>query len=162
MPLTILCCLWQKFKSLNVDDLDIVVEPGIGWIELNEYLKPYGLFFPLDPGHWILFFLFISFNLEHFWWTMFLLFSYLELSHVTRCGISMQVCWIKQEVFSAKNRNNYRAAWKRHVLVVVQTPAILGQLSKIHLDVRRVWKMGRLQSLLQNLGVLLNGKKNPI
>ncbi|XP_064981280.1 D-lactate dehydrogenase [cytochrome], mitochondrial isoform X3 [Musa acuminata AAA Group] len=42
--------LMKKFKSLNVDDLDIVVEPGIGWIELNEYLKPYGLFFPLDPG----------------------------------------------------------------------------------------------------------------
>ncbi|CAL9135582.1 unnamed protein product [Musa textilis] len=42
--------LMKKIKSLNVDDLDIVVEPGIGWIELNEYLKPYGLFFPLDPG----------------------------------------------------------------------------------------------------------------
>ncbi|WOL15301.1 D-lactate dehydrogenase [Canna indica] len=40
----------KKIKSLNVEDLDIVVEPGIGWIELNEYLKPYGLFFPLDPG----------------------------------------------------------------------------------------------------------------
>nr|XP_009418967.1 PREDICTED: D-lactate dehydrogenase [cytochrome], mitochondrial isoform X1 [Musa acuminata subsp. malaccensis] len=42
--------LMKKIKSLNVEDLDIVVEPGIGWIELNEYLKPYGLFFPLDPG----------------------------------------------------------------------------------------------------------------
>ncbi|KAJ8458926.1 hypothetical protein OPV22_031852 [Ensete ventricosum] len=41
--------LMKKIKSLNVDDLDIVVERGIGWIELNEYLKPYGLFFPLDP-----------------------------------------------------------------------------------------------------------------
>ncbi|KAG6473157.1 hypothetical protein ZIOFF_067064 [Zingiber officinale] len=40
----------DKIKSLNVEDLDIVVEPGIGWMELNEYLKPYGLFFPLDPG----------------------------------------------------------------------------------------------------------------
>lgn len=30
--------------------MDVVVEPGVGWIELNEYLKPYGLFFPLDPG----------------------------------------------------------------------------------------------------------------
>ncbi|KAK8274318.1 hypothetical protein V6Z12_A11G071000 [Gossypium hirsutum] len=30
--------------------MDVVVEPGIGWMELNEYLEPYGLFFPLDPG----------------------------------------------------------------------------------------------------------------
>jgi D-lactate dehydrogenase (cytochrome) len=36
----------QKIKSLNVEDMDVVVEPGVGWIELNEYLKPYGLFFP--------------------------------------------------------------------------------------------------------------------
>ncbi|KAG2631775.1 D-lactate dehydrogenase [cytochrome], mitochondrial-like [Panicum virgatum] len=42
--------LMKKIKSLNVEDMDVVVEPGVGWIELNEYLKPYGLFFPLDPG----------------------------------------------------------------------------------------------------------------
>uniref|UniRef100_M1AGJ2 D-lactate dehydrogenase n=1 Tax=Solanum tuberosum TaxID=4113 RepID=M1AGJ2_SOLTU len=30
--------------------MDVVVEPGIGWMELNEYLESYGLFFPLDPG----------------------------------------------------------------------------------------------------------------
>ncbi|WVZ61987.1 hypothetical protein U9M48_011789 [Paspalum notatum var. saurae] len=42
--------LMKKIKSLHVEDMDVVVEPGIGWIELNEYLKPYGLFFPLDPG----------------------------------------------------------------------------------------------------------------
>ncbi|KAG6484260.1 hypothetical protein ZIOFF_061055 [Zingiber officinale] len=40
----------QKIKSPNVEDMDVVVEPGVGWIELNEYLKPFGLFFPLDPG----------------------------------------------------------------------------------------------------------------
>uniref|UniRef100_A0A0D9WVT4 D-lactate dehydrogenase (cytochrome) n=1 Tax=Leersia perrieri TaxID=77586 RepID=A0A0D9WVT4_9ORYZ len=40
----------KKIKSLHVEDMDVVVEPGVGWIELNEYLKPYGLFFPLDPG----------------------------------------------------------------------------------------------------------------
>lgn len=40
----------QKIKSLHVEDMDVVVEPGIGWVELNEFLKPYGLFFPLDPG----------------------------------------------------------------------------------------------------------------
>ncbi|XP_066398613.1 D-lactate dehydrogenase [cytochrome], mitochondrial-like isoform X1 [Miscanthus floridulus] len=42
--------LMKKIKSLNVEDMDVIVEPGVGWIELNEYLKPYGLFFPLDPG----------------------------------------------------------------------------------------------------------------
>ncbi|KAK1681762.1 hypothetical protein QYE76_042610 [Lolium multiflorum] len=40
----------KKIKSLHIEDMDVVVEPGVGWIELNEYLKPYGLFFPLDPG----------------------------------------------------------------------------------------------------------------
>ncbi|RLM86417.1 hypothetical protein C2845_PM04G03090 [Panicum miliaceum] len=42
--------LMKKIKSLHVEDMDVVVDPGVGWIELNEYLKPYGLFFPLDPG----------------------------------------------------------------------------------------------------------------
>ncbi|GAU17558.1 hypothetical protein TSUD_341020 [Trifolium subterraneum] len=40
----------KKVKALHVNDMDVVVEPGIGWMELNEYLEPYGLFFPLDPG----------------------------------------------------------------------------------------------------------------
>ncbi|CAK8544197.1 unnamed protein product [Lathyrus sativus] len=40
----------SKVKALHVDDMDVVVDPGIGWMELNEYLEPYGLFFPLDPG----------------------------------------------------------------------------------------------------------------
>ncbi|KAK1271619.1 hypothetical protein QJS04_geneDACA012957 [Acorus gramineus] len=42
--------LMNAIKQLHVEDMDVVVESGIGWIELNEYLKPYGLFFPLDPG----------------------------------------------------------------------------------------------------------------
>ncbi|CAI9097523.1 OLC1v1033971C1 [Oldenlandia corymbosa var. corymbosa] len=42
--------LMKRVKSLNIEDMDVVVEPGIGWMELNEYLEPYGLFFPLDPG----------------------------------------------------------------------------------------------------------------
>ncbi|KAA8518422.1 hypothetical protein F0562_015896 [Nyssa sinensis] len=42
--------LMKSIKSLHVEDMDVVVEPGIGWIELNEFLEPYGLFFPLDPG----------------------------------------------------------------------------------------------------------------
>ncbi|XP_062188713.1 D-lactate dehydrogenase [cytochrome], mitochondrial-like isoform X2 [Phragmites australis] len=44
------CNKYKKIKSLHVEDMDVVVEAGVGWIELNEYLKPYGLFFPLDPG----------------------------------------------------------------------------------------------------------------
>ncbi|CAO2827015.1 unnamed protein product [Amaranthus hypochondriacus] len=42
--------LMKSVKALHVRDMDVVVEPGIGWMELNEYLEPYGLFFPLDPG----------------------------------------------------------------------------------------------------------------
>ncbi|KAG9131516.1 hypothetical protein Leryth_026536 [Lithospermum erythrorhizon] len=42
--------LMKRVKALHVDDMDVVVEPGIGWMDLNEYLEPYGLFFPLDPG----------------------------------------------------------------------------------------------------------------
>ncbi|XP_024521697.1 D-lactate dehydrogenase [cytochrome], mitochondrial-like isoform X1 [Selaginella moellendorffii] len=42
--------LMKKVKALHIEDMDVVVEPGLGWIELNEFLKPYGLFFPLDPG----------------------------------------------------------------------------------------------------------------
>ncbi|KAF9595426.1 hypothetical protein IFM89_000344 [Coptis chinensis] len=40
----------KNVKALHVEDMDVVVEPGIGWMDLNEYLEPYGLFFPLDPG----------------------------------------------------------------------------------------------------------------
>uniref|UniRef100_A0A7C9A2I1 D-lactate dehydrogenase (cytochrome) n=2 Tax=Opuntia streptacantha TaxID=393608 RepID=A0A7C9A2I1_OPUST len=40
----------KSVKSLHIEDMDVVVEPGIGWMELNEYLESHGLFFPLDPG----------------------------------------------------------------------------------------------------------------
>ncbi|GAQ91178.1 FAD/FMN-containing dehydrogenases [Klebsormidium nitens] len=40
----------KGIKQLNTRDMDVIVEPGIGWVELNEYLKPLGFFFPLDPG----------------------------------------------------------------------------------------------------------------
>lgn len=40
----------KSVKSLHIEDMDVVVETGIGWMDLNEYLEPYGLFFPLDPG----------------------------------------------------------------------------------------------------------------
>lgn len=31
-------------------NLDVVVQPGITWEELNAKLKPHGVFFPVDPG----------------------------------------------------------------------------------------------------------------
>ena len=40
----------QAIRVIHDEDMDAVVEPGIGWLELNEILKPRGLFFPLDPG----------------------------------------------------------------------------------------------------------------
>ncbi|KAH7041940.1 oxidoreductase, FAD-binding protein [Macrophomina phaseolina] len=36
--------------ALHADDLDVVVQPAVGWMELNERLKDAGLFFPVDPG----------------------------------------------------------------------------------------------------------------
>lgn len=36
--------------ALNEEDLDVQVEAGLGYLELNEVLKPKGLWFPLDPG----------------------------------------------------------------------------------------------------------------
>lgn len=42
--------LMKELKEVHEADLDCVVEPGVGWVELNERLQPLGLFFPLDPG----------------------------------------------------------------------------------------------------------------
>ena len=33
-----------------ITDLDVTVQAGIGYVELNEILRPYGVWFPLDPG----------------------------------------------------------------------------------------------------------------
>ena len=30
--------------------MDIVVQPSVSWMELNEEIKESGLFFPVDPG----------------------------------------------------------------------------------------------------------------
>ena len=40
----------KKVIEINEGDLDITVEAGLGYIELNEMLKSKGLWFPLDPG----------------------------------------------------------------------------------------------------------------
>ncbi|KAL1301431.1 hypothetical protein AAFC00_005685 [Neodothiora populina] len=40
----------DKIVALHEDDLDVVVQPAIGWMSLNEKIKDSGLFFPVDPG----------------------------------------------------------------------------------------------------------------
>ncbi len=40
----------NKVLSVNADDLDVVVQPGITREELNHELRATGLFFPVDPG----------------------------------------------------------------------------------------------------------------
>jgi len=40
----------KKVVEFNPQDLDITVQPGLGYIELNDFLRPHGLWFPLDPG----------------------------------------------------------------------------------------------------------------
>ncbi|KAF2156438.1 oxidoreductase, FAD-binding protein [Myriangium duriaei CBS 260.36] len=36
--------------AVHEDDMDCVVQPSIGWMDLNEQIKNTGLFFPVDPG----------------------------------------------------------------------------------------------------------------
>ena len=40
----------NKILTLHKDDLDVVVQPALGWEFLNEELGKEGLFFPPDPG----------------------------------------------------------------------------------------------------------------
>lgn len=40
----------NKVLALHKDDLDVVVQPAVGWELLNEQLAQDGLFFPPDPG----------------------------------------------------------------------------------------------------------------
>ena len=40
----------DKILELHKDDLDVIVQPGVGWELLNEELGKDGLFFPPDPG----------------------------------------------------------------------------------------------------------------
>jgi D-lactate dehydrogenase (cytochrome) len=36
--------------ALRPDDMDVTVQPAVGWMTLNEKIKDSGLFFPVDPG----------------------------------------------------------------------------------------------------------------
>jgi D-lactate dehydrogenase (cytochrome) len=40
----------DKVLVLHEDDMDITVQPNVGWVELNRLLEPKGLFFPPDPA----------------------------------------------------------------------------------------------------------------
>lgn len=40
----------DKVLRVSADDLDCTIQPGVRRKQLNEYLVPYGLFFPVDPG----------------------------------------------------------------------------------------------------------------
>lgn len=40
----------DKVLALHKDDMDVVVQPGVGWQDLNELLADENLFFPPDPG----------------------------------------------------------------------------------------------------------------
>jgi D-lactate dehydrogenase (cytochrome) len=40
----------NRIVEVNDEDLDCVVQAGVHRIQLNEYLGPRGLFFPIDPG----------------------------------------------------------------------------------------------------------------
>ncbi|KAL9066763.1 MAG: hypothetical protein Q9161_007352 [Pseudevernia consocians] len=40
----------DKILKLHKDDLDVIVQPALGWELLNEELGKEGLFFPPDPG----------------------------------------------------------------------------------------------------------------
>ncbi|KAJ8115433.1 hypothetical protein OPT61_g2918 [Boeremia exigua] len=47
------CISFERMKNIiavHEDDLDVVVQPGLGWVELNEQLKARGVFFPVDPA----------------------------------------------------------------------------------------------------------------
>lgn len=40
----------DRILDIHVDDFQVTVEPGIPYMDLNEKLARYGLFFPPDPG----------------------------------------------------------------------------------------------------------------
>ncbi|ORY11521.1 D-lactate dehydrogenase mitochondrial precursor [Clohesyomyces aquaticus] len=40
----------DQIITLHADDMDVVVQPSVPWMSLNEEIKDSGLFFPVDPG----------------------------------------------------------------------------------------------------------------
>ncbi|KAJ5613747.1 FAD-binding type 2 [Penicillium herquei] len=48
--MTIDFAMMNKILTIHEDDMDVVVQPSIQWMDLNEQIKDTGLFFPVDPG----------------------------------------------------------------------------------------------------------------
>lgn len=48
--LTIDFAMMNKILNIHEDDMDVIVQPSIQWMDLNEKIKDTGLFFPVDPG----------------------------------------------------------------------------------------------------------------
>ena len=40
----------DQLLAIHEEDMDVVVQPGLQWMQLNEHIKDTGLFFPVDPG----------------------------------------------------------------------------------------------------------------
>ncbi|KAI9740010.1 MAG: hypothetical protein M1818_004761 [Claussenomyces sp. TS43310] len=40
----------DQIVRLNEEDMDVVVQPAVGWMALNDEIASSGLFFPVDPG----------------------------------------------------------------------------------------------------------------
>lgn len=40
----------NQVLSVNVEDMDCVVQPGVGWMQLNDHCAPYKMFLGVDPA----------------------------------------------------------------------------------------------------------------
>ena len=40
----------SEILAVHEEDMDVVVQPSVGWMDLNKALQKTGLFFPVDPG----------------------------------------------------------------------------------------------------------------
>lgn len=40
----------NRIVEFRKDDMDVTVQPGVGYVELNEFVAEHGAFFPPDPG----------------------------------------------------------------------------------------------------------------
>jgi D-lactate dehydrogenase (cytochrome) len=48
--MTIDFAMMNQILDIHEADMDVVVQPSIQWMELNDKIKDTGLFFPVDPG----------------------------------------------------------------------------------------------------------------
>src|SRR5690606_4671438 len=40
----------DKILAFHPDDMDVVVQPGVNWVDLNNHIASSGLFAPMDPS----------------------------------------------------------------------------------------------------------------